>query len=83
MTKTAAQVGREHAHKMGVFSADEIDDRHLGKLKERNRKIVQMVIFDGSTLAEAAKANGCDIEQARQVAMRTISQALGLSWSAV
>jgi DNA-directed RNA polymerase specialized sigma subunit len=74
---TRQQKAREALISEGISSAHLIDASHLGSYSERNRKIVQAVIFDGETLKEVGKRFGLSMERVRGVALGTTRRAIG------
>ena len=62
---------------MGITGASGFTEKSLGAKPDRNRSIVQMVIFDGATLKSAGAAHGVSTEQARVVALGSVRRLTG------
>ena len=55
---TRAQTARAEMQKAGINSADDINDTFLGAYIDRNRAIIQAVIFDGIPARTVASEYG-------------------------
>lgn len=65
---------------MGIKSSADFTDFSLGptaKNRSRNKVIVQMVIFEGSTLNAAGKVYGLSGERARNIALGSVRRLTG------
>jgi len=77
MTQTRQQRAREMLIGMGVESAADFPDKSLGVKHERNRKIVEAVIFNGWTLRKAGTVYGVSCERARGIALAAVRRLVG------
>ena len=75
--KTRQQLARDALISEGYNSAADIPESCLGRNSERNREIVQAVIFDNVMLPEAGKRFGLSREEVRRVGLVSTRKCIG------
>lgn len=73
---------RKALKRLGVRSALDIPRELLGKRPDRNRRIVQTIVFEGQFVDRVGRAHGCSGENVRVIAKRTLHRVYAAKWGA-